>query len=60
MAGLVSNFLSQVFFQSVFFRGDDNADQMRVIAECVGTDEVNQYVRTYRLEPDEQVTQLLS
>ena len=43
----------------MFFRGDSNPDQMRVILDHVGNEEVERYVKKYKIKPDKEVVQII-
>ena len=50
-AGMVINLLFQILKKGVIFRGDDNVDQLRRIAEVLGTSDIEKYIQKYKLKP---------
>ena len=51
--------LGIVFNRTPFFRGKDNYDQLRKIAEIMGSEELNKYIAKYKLRPDNETLRLL-
>ena len=47
--------LIQIFKKPVIFRGDDNVDQLRRIAEVLGTADIEKYISRYKLKPETSV-----
>jgi len=45
----------QIFKKAVIFRGDDNVDQLRRIAEVFGTADIEKYIQRYKLKPETSV-----
>ena len=43
----------------MIFKGDDNVDQLRKIAEVLGSEEILRYVQRYKLKPDPKVRDIL-
>jgi len=43
---------TQIFKKSVFFKGEDNIDQLKKILEIVGILDIQNYVKKYGLKPD--------
>jgi hypothetical protein len=53
-------YLRQIFKTSVFFKGEDNSDQLRKIMQVVGTTEVENYVLKYKFKPDQKTREYIS
>jgi hypothetical protein len=45
----------QIFERSILFRGDSNTDQVKVIMECVGSQEVELYIKKYSLKVEQEI-----
>lgn len=45
----------QIFKKAVIFKGDDNVDQLRKIAEILGTSDIEKYIQKYKFRPDAKV-----
>ncbi|KAK4790312.1 hypothetical protein SAY86_017616 [Trapa natans] len=52
-------FAGMIFRKEPFFYGHDNQDQLVKIAKVLGTDELNAYLKKYRLELDPQFDALV-
>ena len=48
-----------VFNRTPFFRGKDNYDQLRKIAEVMGSEELDKYIAKYNLKLDKETLRLL-
>ena len=48
-----------VFNRMPFFRGKDNYDQLRKIAEVMGSEDLDRYIDKYKLRLDRETVQLL-
>lgn len=48
-----------VFNRTPFFRGKDNYDQLRKIAEVMGSEELDKYIAKYHLRLDKETLRLL-
>ena len=51
--------LGIVFNRTPFFRGKDNYDQLRKIAEVMGSEELDKYIAKYHLKLDKETISLL-
>lgn len=51
--------LGIVFNRTPFFRGKDNYDQLRKIAEIMGSEELDKYIAKYKLRLDRETLRLL-
>ena len=51
--------LGIVFNRTPFFRGKDNYDQLRKIAEIMGSEELDKYIAKYKLRLDKETIRLL-
>ena len=51
--------LGIVFNRTPFFRGKDNYDQLRKIAEIMGSEELDRYIAKYKLRLDKETVRLL-
>ena len=51
--------LGIVFNRTPFFRGKDNYDQLRKIAEIMGSEELDKYIAKYNLKLDKETQRLL-
>ena len=58
-AGMVRMALAQIFKKGVIFKGDDNVDQLRKIAEVLGAEDILRYVQKYKLKPDPKVREII-
>jgi hypothetical protein len=45
----------KVFNSGVLFKGDDNIDQLRKIAQFIGAADIIKYIQRYQLKPDPKV-----
>ncbi len=45
----------QLFGKGVFFRGEDNTDQLFKIGEILGSNSIREYVKRYGLKPDAKI-----
>lgn len=43
----------------MIFKGDDNVDQLRKIAEVLGADDILRYIQKYKLKPEPKVKEIL-
>ena len=51
--------LGIVFNRTPFFRGKDNYDQLRRIAEVMGSEDLDRYIAKYQLRLDRETLQIL-
>ena len=51
--------LGIVFNRTPFFRGKDNYDQLRKIAEIMGSEALDRYIAKYKLRLDSGVTNVV-
>ena len=49
-----------VFNRTPFFRGKDNFDQLHKIEEVLGSEDLHQYIKKYKLQIPKEAAQLLS
>jgi casein kinase II subunit alpha len=52
-------FAAMIFKKSVFFKGEDNIDQLKKIGEIIGTTDIANYVKKYGLKPDQRLREWL-
>lgn len=51
--------LGIVFNRTPFFRGKDNYDQLRKIAEIMGSEDLDKYIAKYKLRLDKETLRIL-
>ena len=51
--------LGIVFNRTPFFRGKDNYDQLRKIAEIMGSEDLDKYIAKYNLRLDKETLRIL-
>jgi len=49
----------KIFKINIFFKGDDNPDQLRKIAQVMGTADIERYIQKYKLRPDQKAKEYI-
>ena len=49
MAGMVYDYLKQIFLKEPFFKGSDNYDQLEQITKVLGTEGLYEYIHKYKI-----------